>query len=514
MKKIFLPVLVILTLLVIFWVYKNISLPQIVLWDEGGYIWQGYQINQALKKGDWAGFWRLTKSQFYYPPIQSWYLGLTNFFNSYSANSARFSSLFLLLPTVVLVWLLSHNYLAVFLILTSPLGLFFYSTSLKEGIGAVLSLLVIWLYFQARRRKQIFLFFVTGFLLLVLTLTKYNYGLLVLGVIGLEILIGDRRSWLVFLPVVAGLAYWLSPPGYLKWFLEIIQNKWQVNLYDTTLLGHLLYYPLAIVFGYNFSWLMGILLFLSFPVALLADRRNYQIRVLSFFFLINFLLAEKHISNNQTRFIFTGMPAFFIVGSWGMDKLLFSIKKLLKKPLCLGLAMPILLLVGVVILKDLVILPKLIKSAGSHEVGTAVFYEKDYQNDDRFNFDHNYWPKVINPKPQKIEEVFSYILNTVDLNKRVTLINAVNEFSPDLFNFYLAKQRENIKKNIKVSQYSEYLVVLEIQPGSRFDTLDYQRFSGPRYAASKNWALNSGFPMVAKKDFFELGIRIFIFARP
>ena len=103
MKKNTWLVLILLTLGIIFWIYQNISLPQLAAWDEVGYIWQAWQFRKAVKVGDWLSFWQLTKNNVQFPFFQDWYLALATLFLDYGVSSTRLVSLILFLPTVLLI---------------------------------------------------------------------------------------------------------------------------------------------------------------------------------------------------------------------------------------------------------------------------------------------------------------------------------------------------------------------------------------------------------------------------
>ncbi len=195
-KLIFL-VLLILTLFTIFWVYNEIVKNQMVDWDEGNHMYVGNTITQAIRHGNWQQFRQLTLNQIHYPFIQSWYLGFITLPFEYTVESSRLASLFLLIPAVFLIWSISQKLkinptagiLAVFCLLSSPNLLLLFSMTLKEGLGVTLSLLVFFLYLIARQKQKIGYFLIVGFSLLIIMMTKYNFGVLVLAGLGLESLV-------------------------------------------------------------------------------------------------------------------------------------------------------------------------------------------------------------------------------------------------------------------------------------------------------------------------------------
>jgi len=532
---------IIATLILIIYILKFVSLPQIVYSDEGDYIWTGHVITRAIRQGNWQLFWQLTYPQFHYPFFQSWYLGFATLPFEYTTESSRLASLILLLPTIILVWFLARKLnrniisplVTCGLILTSPLTLYYFSNVMKEGLATFLTLLTFFVYFQAREKKNPVLFLMVSTLTLALTLTKYNYGALVLLTLGVESIVwllkntGYRKKdfWfnniLLYLPFLIGFAVWIFYPinrfGYL---FPFPQSKDIYNLDQSTLLGHLLYYPLELAFSYTFSWVAFVLLAFGFIWAL-KSWRNYQIRVLAGYFIINFFLAEQHVINNQARYIFTSVPAFFLTATFGLIQSLPIIKKNIKKvyrnPLILGLTIPFATIGIIILIKDFLIFPKIITGTGSHNIQSPAFYEQDYKDISGFDFNRSRWPKIPPPsKTEKISDVITFVLENVDLTKKIFLVGGIDELNRGIFDFYLEKAKE---KNIRQSypNYFEYLVVLQVKEGSRFDTLNYRYFAKLRgidsAAAAKQTLADKSFAQVKEKYFPYLGLTVTILTR-
>lgn len=539
-----------LAILTIFYVYKTVSLPQIVYSDEGDYIWTGHVITNAIRQKNWPLFWQLTYPQFHYPFFQSWYLGFATLPFRYTVESCRLVSLFLLLPTTLLLWLLAkklsrNNILPLMvcgLILTSPLTLYYFSNTMKEGLATFLSFLAIWFYFLAKERKKGFFFFLASLSSLILTLTKYNYGALVLSAFGLESLIwflkdkGFRKKdfWLdnglLYLPFLISFAVWLFyPTNRVSYLFPFPQGKDVFNLDQANLLGHLLFYPKALAFSYTFSWPAFVFLVFGFLISL-KNFRNYKIRILAVFFLINFILAEEHIINNQARYIFTSVPAFFLLGSLGLTESWPKIKKLAKKiykkQVSLGIAFPFLATGVFILAKDLITLPRIVTGAGSQNIQSPAFYEQDYQNLQMFDFNHSRWPRLSPPpNAEKIPDVMNFVLNNADLRKNIFLVGGFDEFNRGIFDFYLNKARESpdfqkdTLQNLRVQDnpYQEYFVVLQIKKSSRFDTLGYRYFTklrGIDSAAAANQSLaDKSLKRITEKYFPYLGLTAIILGR-
>ena len=532
------------TLLIIGYVFKFVSLPQIVYSDEGDYIWTGHVITNTIREKNWSRFWQFTYPQFHYPFFQSWYLGFATLFFPYSVASSRFVSLFLLLPTIILAWLLSKQLktenraprMASRLILTSPLGLFYFSNAMKEGLAACLSLLVIYTYFRGREKGKNRWFFLSSLSLLALTLTKYNYGGLILLPLAIESLIWllkekgyrQKKFWLnnsfLYLPFLLGFLFWLFYPtnrfGYL---FPFPQANDVFNLNQTNLLGHLLFYPQTLAFSYTLSWPIFLLSIFGFWQSL-KNWRHYSSRLLINFFFFNFFLAEKHIINNQARYIFTSVPVFFILCAAGLETGRQSLKnlgqKIRKNQFYLGVTISLIVLAGAIIAKDLLNLPRIISGAGSQNLQSAAFYEQDYRIS-MFDFNRRHWPKIPPPaKAEKLTAVIDFALENVDWNKNVFLVGGFDEFNRGFFDFYLNKTRETLSFSNSSSlkrQLSEYFVVLQVKPGSRFETLNYRYYTklrGIDSAAETESALkDKSLIKINEKDFPYLGLTVTILGR-
>lgn len=547
--------LILLTLLTIFLVFQNISKKQMVCWDEGNNIYVGNTITQAIRHRNWPKFWQLTLSQLHYPFFQSWYLGFISLPFEYTIESSRLVSLFLLLPAVILMWFLAQKlsrqeavgFLAVIFLLTSPNLLLLFSMVLKEGFGATLTLLTFFGYLTARQHQKISYYFITGLSLLLVMLTKYNFGVLVLGVLGLESIIWlirekkylNKNYWLfnlcLYLPLTIGMTIWIALQPNQGQVSEILLAFKQFmlpgqenifNLYETNFGGHLLFYPLELAFAYTFSWLAFLFLTAGFIFSF-SEWRDYKVRVLGLFFLVNFLAAEKNIVNNQGRYIATCVPFFFLVGSDGLVNLYSKVRKIKLDSVGTGLLAPILIFAIFTLIKDFISFPKYLPGLASHEILSAVFYQQDYLPGGKyismFDFDRNNWPKIPPESDmEKIPDVMNFILDNVDLSKTINFAGFLNEFSPGLAFFYVDKAREKLASQgnaLRIwqeqpSKYQEYFAVILVEDGTRFDTYAYRIFThlNSLYEA-KQVLSDKSLTLIKQKEFKDLGLTVRILGR-
>jgi hypothetical protein len=277
---------------------------------------------------------------------------------------------------------------------------------------------------------------------------------------------------------------------------------------------------MELALSYSFSWLAFLMLVFGFLWSL-RDWRDYKIRVLAVFFLFNFILAEQHIINNQARYIFTCVPAFFLLGTYGLvqfwPKLQKVARKIQKNQAVLGITLPFTFLGVIILAKDFLLFPKMITPTGSHQIQSAAFYEQDYQNNLSFDFNRSHWPKIPPPaKTERIPDLISFVLENVDLNKNIYLVGGIDELNRGIFDFYLEKARE--KSSIPPhSKQQEFLVVLQVDKSSRFDTLAYRYFGKLRgidsALAAQQALADKSLTKITEKKFPYLGLTVTILGR-
>lgn len=537
---------IIFTVFTVFWVYNLVSKKQLVCWDEGNSIYIGNTISQAIRQKNLNKFWQLTRTQYHYPFVQSWYLGLATLPFEYTIESARLVGLLLLFPTVVFIWLLAKKIssksapaaLSSLLLLTSPNLLLLYSMALREALGAALTLLTFLIYVVAREKRKNYLFACAGFSALSVALTKYNFGVLVIGALGLESVLWlitekkllEKKYWLnnlsLYLPLLLGTIWWLFLPLGENRFAQISpallqflapQVKDVFNLYDTNLLGHLLFYPLELALSYTVSWPIFLLVLIGFFFSI-KYWKDYRIRILSVFFLFNFLSATKNMMNNQGRYIAICVPFFFLVGSWGLIKLIHEIKKRKISSLARGFSIPLSIIFLFISIKDIVLLPRSIPAVAAHEILSPVFYQQDYKAGGQyitsFEFNRQNWPKVLpQPDSQKIPDVMDFVIQNIDLNKDVFFAGYLNELSPGLTSFYLDKAREKEINNIP-GDFQYYIVAVVVRNGSIFDTYDYRVFTKLNsFYAALSVLSDPSLTKINEKEFQDLGLIITVLGK-
>lgn len=525
-----------IALVIIYLVYKYITKPQLVAWDEAGFIWLGYQFHKLIEAGEWSDFWKLTRVQVSYPFFQGWYLGFLTLPFKYSINIARLVSLFLLLPTAWVFWLMAKELdsksrvlpvLASGLFLTSPLVLFLFSGALKEGLGLFFTLLSLWFFWLSRKeanyQKSLFWYLLTSLSLLVLTFVKNYYGAYVLVILGIESLFWlsakknyrKFRGWLtlaaLFLFPGLVLIYWvfILPGNFQTIWREFFQN---LGDYPTSLWGHFLYYPQEMAFSYCFSWPAFLILAFGFIWVVIKHHGDFKLRTLAGLFLLNFIMAMKMVHKNQGRYHFTTVPALFLAGSFGLIQFWPEFKKYFQRPFLRGIFLTLGLFFGAIIVRDLILLPRMIRPTGSHAVGSPIYYELDYQKIERFEFNRKNWAhQYPKGKTERVENIFEFIFANVDASKKVTPVGRSNELSPYIFLYYLDMARDSVIPE-KKSFYQEYFVTFEVFPGTRFDTFDFRHFNLSLQGTVKEFLADRRLTKINQKTFPYLGVRVTILA--
>lgn len=157
----------------------------------------------------------------------------------------------------------------------------------------------------------------------------------------------------------------------------------------------------------------------------------------------------------------------------------------------------LLFLVALIMLINILSLVKRVKPVVSHNSNSRIFYETEFQKDRYFSFAVKDWPKGGLRNKEKIGDLFNYVFSKIDINKPVELVGGANEFSPFLEDAYLS-----------------YAVTFWIEPGTMFDTKDYNdnnRFVSELEIEKKQFG--EKYMIIDQKDFLDLGCQVKILAR-
>jgi hypothetical protein len=505
----------------------------------------------ALKDLNWQYLWDLTKQQFAYPPLGSFLIALLNLPFGFSLTTARFVSAFGFVLGGILVYKLNLSaglsalvrrqevlggMLALFLYLTSPAILFYSTVVLKESTGMALTLLFLYLYFRAVSQKKILPYLWVGISLVLLFFEKYNYAGLLAITLGLEAIVEfvvfgshseKRRKFFlsqvaIFSPLIITSGFWiLMPVNKLQWFLDIMRSDWNpVTVGLGTRLEYFLYYIQSIRVSYLFSDILFLMVFISYFLAI-KDLGLKKIRFLFVFFTLNFILATSHSINLQDRYIYTSVPALFLIAGYEWKYIILKLTGLFKaglqsshRHIYLALCLVILALSTKLII-DFLHLSSYVKSNATHMLSSPMYNESDYR-DTIFNFNKNDWPKghqKTKAKSESPEEVIDYILDATDITKSLEIVGFTAEISPDWVELRKAirKSNRNYSRNNNDKNHNRYLAAIEIKETSRLYTYDYRRANSWQLTKVKEFEGFYKDNLLEKKEFKELGVVVFVY---
>ena len=502
--------------------------PPVVNWDEGAHALLGFRVWLALKDANLSYFLDLMRTQFAYPPLGSLILALINLPFEFSMNLTRFASTLGFIVGGILMWKIAKQLTkhvetqnlaslpALFLFLTSPVILFYSVTVFKESWGLALTLLTIYLYFKKS-------YFLVGLSLILLFLEKYNYAMLLVFSLMVETFIDSvliliqikvinpfkfpqkfvrvkiiKRNLMIFLPLFLFAVWWIYfPDNKSQWFMDIMRSDWNpVTVGVGSSLEYLLFYVNSIRTSYVFSELLFYLLLTGYLLAAF-DLGERKIRFLFVFFTLNIILGTVHSINLQDRYIYTSVPALFLLVG-------YEIKKVLRYQ-SIKVLMGVLL---ILVVKDIIFFPQLLKSNASHMLLSAMYNEADYR-DTLFDFNRNNWPQ----KPSNTdssETVIDYILANSDASKPMELVGFTSEISPDWLELrsHIARLRHATRDK---RNYSRYIVTIEVKPTSRLYTYDYRRANLWQLSKVKEMEKQYYNNIISQKEFKELGVIVKIY---
>jgi len=511
-------------------------------WDEAESVYWTYRIFDSLKKGDANLFWQATADQIHYPFFQSWVFGPLLLLANYSLEKLRIAFLILYILSSVLIYLIGKSLIkknselvgitASFLFITSPVVIFYSGLFMKEMMGVFLTLLVVFLFFTAKKYKKNILFLLTGILLLLLSLTKYNYGMLIAGILVIEggiefILSNDRRKTffsflLIFLPFIIGILFWVFSPNSKitdkpQFIIKILTDPAPPREKGSEDLARsLIYYPWSILETYSFSIIIGVFLLISYAFSLFY-LKDFRIRLFFMGISINILLGISHFPNMQVRYIITAIPFLFILSgflfSFIWDKYLLIKKRGFKFGIILG----VFIILAVRIVWDFVSLPNFIYPFGAFSAG-PIFNHTDYKDMNDFDrgifiLDKSSWPKKVpSGKIEKPSLVVDFVSSNLDFGKPLEVIYGfANEFSPGAFNLaFEIKKNEGKWKSLS---YSSFVVTIEIFTDSKFFTNDYTFHNVWQTGEIRKVEKDPNLFLVAGKKFNELKVEAKVYGR-
>ena len=531
MKKnaIFIFGVLVISILVAVFVCRAYILMANVLWDEASFLLWGERIYESLRHGNSMDLIRLTREQFYYPPLQSWILAVPLYLVGYSVFNARLVSLFFYILGSLLSFFIARNLekkrnnltglFASMFFISSPMMIFFSTLAMKEMMGAVFSCFCIYLYFKIREENNILFSFSVSIILILLFFIKYNFGVIMAFILIIETLISFfslknkfillRNQIIIFTPFLIIIGYWIFyPDNKLASFISILKNPWSVTLGMGKLIDYLLYYPRSIFYMYSFSNVLGAH-FLASLILVLLWWKNYKVRVLWLYVSVNIFLGTVHFQNMQERFIFLAIPFLFIISAFLLEKIFYMVFHFRSSAFIFGAGLGLIILFFGKVFLDLPKIPGFVYSMGSYTMRSPVFNEKGYKNK-LFNYDLKTWEyKTPAGNFEKPIDVVDFVSSKIDLSKPIRVIGGFNELAPDYFEMYFNLRRP--EGGINKLSYSSFIVTLEVLPTSSFYTMDYQKQNLWQIGEIRKIEADLSLRLIAKKDFTKMGVVVKVF---
>ncbi len=308
-------------------------------------------IARDLRSLDLGAFWYDTQRQLYWPFLHSWLLSIFFLVLGASYLTARFFSLFLLLATVILMYLissrLSKNFgwkigvLSAFLALTSPMVIKYSTLNTLESLGALIFLGSYYFYMLSEECSPLTNYVVLAILVGLSIYTSYLYAYLIipafivvalgkLGPVVYDVANLARRGekaalpflwWayrkLIFLTVLLlVVASWFLTSSFSRKIMLFMQEifKYSGGATPASVTDAILYYPRAIIGQYTFSPWLGILMVVTLFLPIVAFHDEYRpINKLFTFIWTVLVLLTLTVPTKAPQFIYVIAPFLFLV---------------------------------------------------------------------------------------------------------------------------------------------------------------------------------------------------------
>jgi hypothetical protein len=299
--------------------------------DEAVHLLPVVQVANALQQGDLSGFWQATSQQDQlaaYPFIHSW-LAAPVWLLRPGLTPQRWFSLACVVGSILLAFGVSQqlvqrrHWLAGLvgggLVLTAfPLWLYG-SLAYLEGVGLLLTLLTIYCYLHVIDGSGSRWLLATSLIAAAVFLTKYNFGLFLIGAIGLNEGVGwlltrsTRPPWERWLRLAAPAAFilliWFAAPGRLARFLSFSQaQEGQLDIWQA---AGWFYYPHSF-YAHYLPGPAALLLVGGGLLLALGRWRSGRFRFLLIYLGLSWLLLLL-VPQKVPRFLYTVAPAALLL---------------------------------------------------------------------------------------------------------------------------------------------------------------------------------------------------------
>ncbi len=499
----------------------------LVLWDEAANLFWASEFVQAVTKRDTNLLLSNLRGQNYFPPFGTLPLAIPTLLFGESVYALRaFNVVFTFLALLVLYKLVNLLInkgdkqklafaLVGFFYILSPMVIMHASVVLKEPLGAFLTLLVTFTHIKGGRslRPRV----LVGILLVLLVFTKYNYGFyvwlaLLIETVYLVALGGKRINKKEVFGHTVGLVMPVFAMAIWVWFIggaitDVFTKQIEMTKDIGSYFDKALFYPKSLIYIYSPSVILGLLQIFGF---LLAFKKfgHVKWRFMLMLVLTNFILVGLWTNNLHDRYIFTVMPLFYLTSAVALVDNWHLIKKGIRK-LPAFIAPSLLLVFVVLLVKDILGLPKRVYGLGAYTLRSPVFNQVDYV-DTWFNYTSDRWAYDIpDDGYSRPEDVFNFVFEHVETAKPVELIGWSNELSPRYFHYL---QFHHKAYNGSVFGAEKYIVTLKFLPESKFRTRDFALTNDKEQARVLAVEKMDELTLIARKPFFDIGVEATVFA--
>ncbi len=508
-----------------FFVYHNVIPYGILGWDEASFELWGARVFFAIRSWDIREVVFLVRQQYIYPPLQSIFWGISLLPFGFTVLSARIANLFWFFSGGMLIYATAMllpaqkrsvvNYagiIAVLLYVLSPMVLVHAGLGLKEMMGVTLTLAFVYCYFRARNSPSFLWTWVTGFSVTLLVLTKYNYAAFAGLTLVIEVLINEvffkrndmiRKKHQIMLGVVAvGISIWVMLER--SALLAYLSSQNEMTIGIGTFADRILFYPRSIIYLFAPLPIIGTALLTLFAMGLFFVRRYYHIRFMVILVFVTTVSMGTWTNNLHDRYIMTCIPFIFLIGAWMVQGWISKVKRKWS-PIIL-----VVLLIAPIVVTRVYLVPSfrsMVYGVGSYSLRIPIFNQMDFR-DYWFQYDKSLWASA-DPwsSTENPNDVFLYIMNTINIEESYTLIGYTNAFSTKAIrlNSYLyssATSAHTIKAPV---------VTVEVLPTSRYYTREYSMYSSQDLARIADMKRDSRYVMTNHRLFPELGFDVCVY---
>lgn len=492
----------------------------IVAWDEAANMVWGYKIYDALRHYEWGTTVRLSGAQVYYPPLQSWFIGITSLITGFSIPTVRLTNLLWVLAIGPLMFHIGYSIGekrrgfgiglgACVLFLISPMTMVFSGIALKEIMGTALTLMSYIAYRNLEEKNRLRDALIAGCFVLVLFYFKYNYALLLCA--GYAVLYGIHIATKRYADYRPMIMFWLvTSLGIVFWVLlqntRLVSGYVRAQIPQTVDIGSLIekifFYPHSIIFVYAPHVVIGLGMVIAF-FASIVWFGNTRIRTMWWIAFVYIVLLGLYSENLHERYMFSVMPFVYILTAHAVARLYDYLAQFHWASRIAFLSAG----AFIVVLSSLRF-PGLVYSVGAHALRSPIYNQPDYR-DTVFDFNPSHWAHVMPESgAERPSDVISYVFSRIGQTETFAVVGNANELSPK---YWELSSLLADKKYLRSSAEARYIVGMTILPGSRFYTRDYVLFNAQGQKDLDAVRAQNRYVLMGEKVFPDVGIRVFLY---